>query len=170
MRLYSQLDSHHSAHVIPVVEELTKLINREMRTYMAGIMQMKADEPLYPDANLTLRVAYGKVEGYNPLDGVEYKFYSSLDGVMEKDHPEIYEYAVPQRLKELHSRRDYGVCRPGRVSARLLHRIEPHHRRKFRQSDGQRQGAPDRRQLRPLLGRHHERHHVRPEQSRNICY
>lgn len=108
MRLYNQLESHSSAHVIPIVEELRKFIDREMKTYMGGIMQMKEGEQLYPDANLTLRVAYGKVEGYNPNDGLKYKYYTTLEGVMQKDNPEIYEFAVPEQLKILYNRRDYG--------------------------------------------------------------
>lgn len=79
-----------------------------MKIYMAGIMQMKAGEPLYPDANLTLRVSYGKVEGYEPRDGVKYKHYTTLEGIMEKDNPEIYDYNVPQRLKELFYAKDFG--------------------------------------------------------------
>lgn len=108
MGLYNQLESHSSVHVIPIVEELRKIIDREMKTYMGGIMQMKEGEQLYPDANLTLRVAYGKVEGYNPSDGVKYKYYTTLEGVMQKDNSEIYEFAVPEQLKILHNRRDYG--------------------------------------------------------------
>ncbi len=108
MRLYNQLESHSSTHVFPIVDELRKFIDREMKVFMAGIMQMEEGKQLYPDANLTLRVAYGKVEGYNPNDGVSYKHFTTLEGIMEKDNPEIYEFAVPEQLKALHELRDYG--------------------------------------------------------------
>ncbi|MFV0555207.1 MAG: S46 family peptidase [Mangrovibacterium sp.] len=79
------------------------------KQYMAGIMAMKKDERIYPDANnITMRVAYGKVEGYEPLDGVQYKHYTTLDGIIAKDNPEIYDYNVPQQLKKLHATADYG--------------------------------------------------------------
>ncbi|WP_245188696.1 S46 family peptidase, partial [Listeria monocytogenes] len=70
---------------------------------------MKKDEPLYPDANLTLRVAYGKVEGYQPRDGVEYKHYTTLEGVMEKDDSDSYFYNIPGKLRELYEARDFGI-------------------------------------------------------------
>ena len=79
-----------------------------MKVYLAGLMEMKKNQAFYPDANLTLRVAYGKVEGYEPVDGVEYKYYTTLTGIMEKDDPSIYDYDVPDRLKELYRAKDFG--------------------------------------------------------------
>jgi hypothetical protein len=55
-----------------------------------------------------LRVTYGKVEGYEPLDGVKYKHFTTLKGIIEKDNPEIYDYDVPDKLKELHKSKDFG--------------------------------------------------------------
>jgi hypothetical protein len=75
---------------------------------MAAIMEMKENQSLYADANLTLRVTYGKVEGYKPLDGVIYKYYTTLSGIIEKDNPAIYDYDVPVRLKELYEKKDFG--------------------------------------------------------------
>jgi hypothetical protein len=108
MELYEALFLHYDKMIKPVVDLTTAEINRNMKIYMAGIMQMKEGQPLYPDANLTLRVAYGKVEGYQPNDGVVYKHYTTLDGIMEKDNPDIYDYNVPQRLRDLYSISDYG--------------------------------------------------------------
>jgi hypothetical protein len=108
MELYEALFLHFDKMIKPVVDLTTAEINRNMKIYMAGIMQMKEGQPLYPDANLTLRVAYGKVEGYQPNDGVVYKHYTTLDGIMEKDNPDIYDYNVPQRLRDLYSISDYG--------------------------------------------------------------
>ena len=71
-------------------------------------MEMKKGQPLYADANLTLRVTYGKVEGYQPADGILYKHYTTLSGIMEKDNPQIYDYDVPARLKELFETKDFG--------------------------------------------------------------
>ncbi|WP_372934631.1 S46 family peptidase, partial [Mariniphaga sediminis] len=108
VELYNRLNFHFETTINPVVNVVSKRIDQNMETYMAGIMKMKAGEPLYPDANLTLRVAYGKVEGYNPQDGVKYKHYTTLKGVMEKDNPEIYDYDVPVRLRELYDTKDFG--------------------------------------------------------------
>jgi hypothetical protein len=108
VELFNRLNFHYEANIKPVVDTLNSRINRNMKIYMAGIMEMKKGEPLYPDANLTLRVAYGKVEGYEPRDGVKYKHYTTLEGIMEKDNPEIYDYNVPERLKELFHSKDFG--------------------------------------------------------------
>ena len=83
-------------------------IQRLMRTYVKGMMEMQPDVNFFPDANLTLRVAYGHVEGFRPHDGVYYKPYSTLEGIMQKENPDIYDYVVEPRLKELYALRDYG--------------------------------------------------------------
>lgn len=109
VELYSNLVNHYSENIRQIVDEVDGQIQRNMKVYMAGIMKMKKDEPLYPDANLTLRVAYGKVEGYQPRDGVEYKHYTTLEGVMEKDDSDSYFYNIPGKLRELYEARDFGI-------------------------------------------------------------
>ena len=91
--------------------ELTRIQNELItldRLWMAGLMEMQPDKTFYPDANSTLRIAYGKVAGYTPGDAVYYKHYTTLEGIMEKNNPAIYDYDVPQKLKELYESKDYG--------------------------------------------------------------
>ena len=83
-------------------------INRLMRTYVRGMMQQYPDSNFFPDANLTLRVTYGHVQGFRPKDAIYYTPYSTLDGIMEKENPDIYDYVVEPRLKELYKNKDYG--------------------------------------------------------------
>jgi hypothetical protein len=83
-------------------------IQRLMRLYVKGMMEMQPDVNFFPDANLTLRVAYGHVEGFRPKDGVYYKPYSTLQGIMEKENPDIYDYVVEPKLKQLYNTKDYG--------------------------------------------------------------
>ncbi|MBN1252590.1 MAG: S46 family peptidase [Bacteroidales bacterium] len=78
------------------------------RTWMQAIMEFKEGQKLYPDANFTLRVTYGQVDDYFPVDGVKYLHYTTLDGIIEKDNPDIYDYKVPEKLKELYKNKDYG--------------------------------------------------------------
>jgi len=108
IKLYKSLNFHYEVHIKPVVDSLNEQIQKNMKLYMAGIMEMKKGQALYADANLTLRVTYGKVEGYQPVDGVSYKYYTTLSGIMEKDNPRIYDYDVPDRLKELSKTGDFG--------------------------------------------------------------
>ena len=84
-------------------------IQRVMRTYIKGMMEQYPDSNFFPDANLTLRVAYGHVEGFRPKDATYYTAYSTIDGIMEKENPDVYDYRVEPRLKELWQRKDYGM-------------------------------------------------------------
>ncbi len=83
-------------------------IQRLMRTYIHGMMEQYPDSNFFPDANLTLRVAYGHVQGFKPKDAVYYTPYSTIDGIMEKENPDVYDYRVEPRLKELWQKKDYG--------------------------------------------------------------
>ena len=79
-----------------------------MRTYIKGMMEQYPDSNFFPDANLTLRVAYGHVQGFKPKDAVYYTPYSTIEGIMEKENPDIYDYRVEPKLKELWQKKDYG--------------------------------------------------------------
>ena len=87
------------------IESELKLLNR---LWIAGLMEMQPDKTFYPDANSTLRVAYGKIAGYHATDAVYYTHYTTLKGIMEKDNPNIYDYDVPQKLRDLYKNRDFG--------------------------------------------------------------
>ncbi len=78
------------------------------RKYMKAQMEYEPNKTFFPDANLTLRVAYGKISTYKPADGISYDYFTTVDGIIEKDNPEIYDYDVPDRLKELYAKKDYG--------------------------------------------------------------
>jgi hypothetical protein len=78
------------------------------RKYMAAQMEMQPEKHFYPDANSTLRVAYGNVKSYFPADAVKYTWFTTLDGIMQKENPDIYDYVVEPKLKELYNLRDYG--------------------------------------------------------------
>ena len=78
------------------------------KAFAAGILEWEAGKPSYPDANSTMRLTYGKVGGYSPKNGMWCNHYTTLDGVMEKEDPNNYEFIVPARLKELWKAKDYG--------------------------------------------------------------
>lgn len=81
------------------------------RLYMEGIIEQAAEKgkSIYPDANFTMRMTYGKVGGYQPADAVEYKFYTSTRGVLQKEKPGDYEFDVPAKLKTAILDKDYGA-------------------------------------------------------------
>ena len=71
-------------------------------------MKRSAGTPIYPDANSTLRLTYGKVLPYEPADGVEYGYYTTLKGAMEKEDPDNWEFVIPAKLKQLYQSKDFG--------------------------------------------------------------
>ena len=88
----------------------TDAYNLAHKTWVAGMLELKAKNgtPVYPDANSTLRLTYGKIGSYEPADGVEYLYYTTLKGVMEKEDPNNPEFVVPAKLKELYENKDFG--------------------------------------------------------------
>jgi len=96
-----------SENVMDKYRELRADIVKLDRLYMKAQLEY-ADDVLWADANFTLRVAYGEVGGYEPRDAVYYTHYTTLEGIMEKDNPQIYDYDVPEKLKELYQSKDYG--------------------------------------------------------------
>ena len=83
-------------------------IEKGSKAFAAGLLEWKKGEPSYPDANFTMRLTYGNVKSYSPKDGVLYRHYTTLAGVMEKEDPDNYEFRVPAKLKELYNAKDYG--------------------------------------------------------------
>lgn len=92
--------------------ELGNQIADMQRVFMRGQMEYHAErnpeKMMYPDANFTLRVTYGKIGGFSPKDAVTYKHFTTLDGIMQKENPDIYDYVVTDRLRELYEAKDYG--------------------------------------------------------------
>lgn len=87
---------------------LQSQIDKKLRTYMKAQLDIMEDKKFFPDANSTLRVTYGKVNGYSPQDAVYYQPYSTLKGVMEKYQPGDYEFDLPTKLIALYNQKDYG--------------------------------------------------------------
>ena len=98
--------------VRPHIQRLNADIQLAYRDYMRGQMvysrTQRMAKSFYPDANLTLRVAYGHIKGYSPADAVYYKPSSTIKGIMQKDNPEIFDYNIPQKLRDIYAARDFG--------------------------------------------------------------
>lgn len=108
-RLAAALTDGYYTTVAPKYQELTLKIAALQRTYMKAIVELSPKEArIFPDANSTLRVTYGKVKGYEPKDATYYKPVTYLDGVIEKYIPGDYEFDLPQRLIDLYNTKDYG--------------------------------------------------------------
>lgn len=94
--------------VNPKFDAINTELNALQRTYMKAQLELNKDSRIFPDANSTLRVTYGKVKGYEPRDAVAYQPVTYLDGIMEKYIPNDYEFDVSQKLIDLYNAKDYG--------------------------------------------------------------
>ena len=110
--IYRQTNAYYQENIAPTLEAVNKEITLLYRTYMKGMMEYnevtQGGKVFYPDANSTLRVTYGLVKGYSPADAVYYTPVSSLEGIIQKDNPDIYDYNIPQKLRDLYAAKDYG--------------------------------------------------------------
>ena len=99
--LYKELN----AKVKPLKEEYRK----GHRLYIAGLMEMQPERAFYPDANFTLRLTYGTILPYSPADGVEYRYYTTIAGVVAKEDPKNpVDFTVDERLKQLYAEKNWG--------------------------------------------------------------
>ncbi|MGM0565614.1 MAG: S46 family peptidase [Bacteroidota bacterium] len=83
-------------------------LNKNKRLFIKALREMNPEKAYYPDANFTMRLTYGDVSGYEARDAVYYDYYTTLEGVMEKEDPDSKEFVVPEKLKELYEEKDYG--------------------------------------------------------------
>lgn len=107
-QLVRSIEDYNTYNILPELRRITNEITRLNRFWMAGLMEMQPEKNFFADANSSLRVSYGKIGGYTPADGARFSHYTTLRGIMEKDNPEIYDYDVPQKLKDLYRTKDFG--------------------------------------------------------------
>jgi hypothetical protein len=91
-----------------LVSSGTENLQKGKRLFVAGLMEMQEGKTFYPDANSTMRLTYGKVLDYEPRDGVTYKYYTTSDGILEKEIPGDDEFDVPAKMKEMLLAKDFG--------------------------------------------------------------
>lgn len=105
---YSEAKNESLAKIQKALKESQESLTGLHKTYIRGLGEMKMPVPSYPDANFTLRLTYGNVKPYSPKDGVFYEYFTTTDGILEKEDPENREFNVPEKLKELILNRDFG--------------------------------------------------------------
>ena len=98
----------YMAEAGPLFEKLDQMLERNYKIYMAALLEKEQDRRLYADANFTMRFTYGKVDRYEPRDGVRYRHYTTLSGIMDKSTEGFEDYVVPEKLRELYENKDFG--------------------------------------------------------------
>ena len=107
-RLYTDINETYTNKIGNKISSIQLNINKLQRQYMEAQLTVFNDKVFYPDANSTLRVTYGNVKGYQPRDGMNYDYYTYMDGVMEKYKPGDYEFDLPKKLIDLYTAKDFG--------------------------------------------------------------
>lgn len=107
-KLLASAISGKTKELAAVISDANKELAAPSKAYAAALLDWTGGKASYPDANMTCRLTYGTVKGYEPRDGVVYKYYTTLKGVIEKEDPGNYEFRVPARLKEIYETGDYG--------------------------------------------------------------
>lgn len=108
MKIVLSLKQMENTMIKPDLNKLNAKVLKLQRYYMKAQMEMQPNRRFYPDANSTIRVHYGQVKAFVPMDAVKYKHFTTLEGILEKENPDVYDYVVEQKLKELFNNKDYG--------------------------------------------------------------
>lgn len=90
------------------MQESNDILSRANRLFIAGLREMHSDRVFYPDANSTMRLSYGQILDYIPADAVHFNYFTTTNGIIEKEDPNNWEFEVPERLKELILNKDFG--------------------------------------------------------------
>jgi len=107
-KFYRSMVKFYRQEIKPNIDKYGTQLDSLNRLYMQAQMAFEKDRHFYPDANFTMRVTYGQVKGFEPRDGVVYKYNTTLKGVMEKEDTTVYDYKVAGRLKAIFETKDFG--------------------------------------------------------------
>ncbi len=107
-KLWKSIATYYNTNVIPQYTAIDMQLNTLYKQYVDKLTKVYKDKTFYPDANSTLRLTYGKVKGYKPRDGVSYTYFTTLDGMIEKENPNDDEFIIFPKLKDLYNQKDYG--------------------------------------------------------------
>lgn len=94
--------------IMPAAGPPEAKIKELMKLYIDGLRQMNSGKAYAPDANFTMRCTYGNVLDYSPGDAMQYHYLTTLEGIIQKEDPKNDEFIVPQKLKDLYAKKDYG--------------------------------------------------------------
>jgi hypothetical protein len=106
--LISQQFTQHMNRIQNLMVNAQTELGRGNRLFVRGLMEMYPDRHFYPDANSTMRVTYGTIQGYNPADAIRYEHFTTMEGLLAKHQPGDEEFEVPEKLLDLFNERDFG--------------------------------------------------------------
>lgn len=107
-QVYKSILGDFRTSIGPFFSEVRNRLDKANNLYLQGVLEMRKGEKLYPDANFTMRLTYGSVQDCVPGDAVYYNYFTTLEGVMQKEDSTNEEFIVPKKLKALYKAKDYG--------------------------------------------------------------
>ena len=107
-QLMNSAYTHYKETIAPAAKEEAEKLQRSERLFVKGLRAMNKDKAYAPDANSTMRFTYGQVKDYYPRDAVKYNYITTAQGILEKEDPNNPEFVVPEKLKTLIQKKDYG--------------------------------------------------------------
>lgn len=107
-RTVTSILDFYQASLRPGIRTLDQKLSKLNRAYIKGTREMNPEKKYSPDANSTMRLSYGTVKEYDPMDAVYYDYYTTIEGIMEKMDDKFDDYKVPSKLVELYNKKDYG--------------------------------------------------------------
>ena len=96
------------ANHYPKRKKIREDLEKGNRLFIAGLKEMHPEKKYYSNANSTMRLTYGNVGDYTPGNAMHYEYYTTIDGIIEKEDPTNDEFIVPEKLKILYEQGDYG--------------------------------------------------------------
>jgi hypothetical protein len=107
--LNNELTQFNTAQIAPAQQKFMAQTDRLKRIYLEGLMKFRKDKTFYPDANSTERLTYGNIKSYAPADAVNFNYYTTTDGILQKAKKDkTSEFYVPEKLIELIKKKDFG--------------------------------------------------------------
>lgn len=106
--MYNEMIDTYRSEVMADMQAEQAKLSQARKLLVKGLMEMNPEKNFYPDANSTPRLSFGSVTDYSPKDAVQYNYYTTLEGVFEKENPEVMEFTIPEELKDLYENKDYG--------------------------------------------------------------
>tara|TARA_B100001109_G_C18863577_1_gene475428 strand:+ start:483 stop:2636 length:2154 start_codon:yes stop_codon:yes gene_type:complete len=107
-QLMNSAYTHYKETIAPAAKEEAEKLQRSERLFVKGLRAMNKNKAYAPDANSTMRFTYGQVKDYYPRDAVKYNYITTAQGILEKEDPNNPEFVVPEKLKTLIQKKDYG--------------------------------------------------------------
>lgn len=104
----NNLYNSFTEQVIPAYRKYAAAEQGLLSKYVEGILTMFPEKNTWADANSTMRIAYGKVEGSAPVDGMAYRHYTTIKGIMQKYDPDNPDFQLTERFLKLYKEGDWG--------------------------------------------------------------